>query len=106
MGAFLLFMEPSFGSGSNIIGSAAVQEALARRQQGGSSPALNQVSSAAPTSQPGMTPPSIPGGGGLPAPSPTGAPAPSAGLPEGSSEAQTIIKALSNRLSNLSKMGQ
>lgn len=99
-------MEPSsFGSGANIIGTDAVQAALARRQQGGSTPALNQTSQAAPTNQPNLNPPALPTGGqGMPSPS-GGAPASQMGLPTESPEAQTIIKALTNRLANLSKRG-
>lgn len=72
---------------------------------------LDQVGPGAPTAKPNMTAPSIPQGRGMPAPQPSGQmPSaqgmenPQAGLPQGSPEAQTIIKALSQRLSTISKL--
>ena len=96
---------PSFGSGGQITGGMdAVQAALSRRAQGGSQPALTQVSGSAPQAQPANMPsqgPTMPSGAPQMAqPSPT----PSMGLPTGSPEAETILKALSSRLATLNKL--
>lgn len=107
----LFYFMASFGSGSDVIGTQAVQAALARRQQGGSVPALNQQSAAAPTSQPNMVqpPPSAPTSSAIPqgmqqAPQTPPQPNVTPGLPQGSPEARIILDALSGRLKTINKL--
>ena len=104
-------MNPNFGSGSNILGDLGPLKQL-MAERGIDSSILNQVSGAAPTSKPNLAPSgNLPQGAGIPQPIPGGAPQPMAsqpapqGLPAGNPEAQTIVKALSARLSSLSKTG-
>lgn len=94
----------NFGSFGNVSPDAmsAIKEALARRQQGGSVPALNQQSGASPTQAPLQPEPQ----GAMPMPdtATVGAEAPTENLPAGvDDEAKLIISALKERLSALSK---
>lgn len=95
---------PQFGSGSNLLGdTSALQKLMA--ESGIPANALQQVSGAAPTAQPNMAPQQALGGPAPQGMAPAAQAAPSApqGLPSGSAEADTIIKALSSRLSSISK---
>lgn len=93
-------MEPNTGSfGAGQIDTSAVREAMARRQQGSSSPALGQTSA-----QPAQTPQlGQPSAQPSPQPSPGGSPQ---GGPEAMSpaESELIVKALSQRLSSISSV--
>ena len=95
-----------FGSFGNVSpeGMQAIRNAIARRQQGDQSPALNQQSAVSAT--PAPLPPQPQGGVGLPA-VPAATPTTSLTLPTGEqSEAVIIIKALGGRLKALSDMGR
>lgn len=97
-GGLLFFMENLGSFGSSIGMTPALQEAIARR--GNTGGATNAVSQSAPGFNPNLQP-----SGPISSPSP-GVPATSPqsqGLPIGSGEAELIVKALSNRLSALSK---
>lgn len=92
----------SFGAGVSPDAMQAIRDALARRQQGGGTPALNQQSGASPTASP--LPPQPQGGVEMPQePIPAGAEAPptTAGAPA-DEEARLIISALKERLKALS----
>jgi len=102
-------MEPQASSGSfgSVLGGgSALSRALASRQGGGQGVApLSQVSPSVSTGE-GM-PPAPPTGSGMPQGMPQSSGAPQTpGMPVGSSESELIIKALSNRLSSLSKIEQ
>lgn len=90
-----------FGTGSQLIDTQAVQEALQSRGRGQSTPQLSQVSGASPTSQ-AITQTPQPQGG-LPKPQNMG----TQGMPvqAGNPEAQLIIKALGDRLKTLGNLG-
>lgn len=96
-----------FGSGSPLLGGTdALTQAMQLRGAGAS--ALGQVGGGAPTAQPMPMPPT---GVGNPPPQGNmqGMPTPDAmqgGMPQGSSEAELIIKALSERLKHDSKIKQ
>lgn len=99
-------MEPSFGSGSALLGGTdALKEAMARRGQGVST--MAQAGGSAPTAQ-GM--PQAPQGSAMPQGAPGGLPPmpgnapPVPGMLNGSPEAELIINALSNRLKSDSKI--
>ena len=103
-------MQPSFGSGSPLLGGTSP---LAQVMAQGGSP-MNQQSPASAGFQPFMQPPTPPTSAGTPqisAPQPQGQPLPPemagvSGLPAETPESQLIIKALSERLRQLGKMGQ
>jgi len=88
------------GSFGNVAPDAmqAIQNALARRQQGGGVPALNQQSGASPTAAPL---PAEPQGGVSMPQGPVGSEA-VAGMPMVNPEAELIIKALASRLKTIS----
>jgi hypothetical protein len=95
---------PSFGSGSKQLGmTSAITAALQRRRMGDSVSPLSQVSGASPSSQQGA-PPIAPTTSAQPMNAPPQV-SPNA-QKVGQTEAQVILKAMSNRLENLSKMGQ
>ena len=88
-----------FGTGSPLLGGTdALQEAIARRQTGEAG-AISQVGGAAPTAQPMPMAPEM---GGMPPMAPE-APAPM-GLPQGPTDSEIILKALSARLQSDSKI--
>lgn len=95
----------NFGSfGSAIGGGSAISAALQRRRTGDSVSPLSQVSGAAPSfSGAAPMPPTPAPQGAMPTGAPTGAPTGGAG-PSPTSEAELIIKALSERLRSLSKV--
>lgn len=84
----------SFGTGLGPEASQAIQEAIDARAQGGQpTPALSQVTPASPQGQPPVTPDVT----GQP-PMPQASPKPP------SSEAEVILKAMSDRLKTISKV--
>lgn len=96
----------NFGSFGNVSPDAmqSIKDALARRQQGGSTPALNQQSGASPTQAP--LPPEPQGAMPQPETLTAGAEAPSENIQTSpqNDEAKLIIAALKERLSALSKV--
>lgn len=93
-----------FGQGSSLLGDgSAISEALQRRSSGAGAPVspLSQVSSAAPSFQ-GATPPQPGNTSAMPRQQSMTS---GTGMPPDSSEAQIIVKALRDRLGNLSKTG-
>ena len=99
-------MDPSFGSGSQLLGDTSALEA-AMAESGVPVSALNKVSGSAPTAQPNMAPAQLPQANApQPKPASAGAPAAPTGLPAGNPEAQMIVRALGSRLGGLTKMGQ
>lgn len=106
----------NFGSGSELLGGAnAAINAAIQRRQGGTGGAMEQVSPMAPSASPQMTStpptasaralPQVPSAQAMPqTPSAQTVPSQGAGLPVGNPEAETILKALTQRLSTISKL--
>lgn len=97
-----------FGSGSPLLGgTSALNEAIARRATGEAG-AMSAVGGAAPTAQPMPIAPqgsSMPPTGDMSMPSTMGAaPMPGQPLPQGTSDSEIILQALSNRLKSDSKI--
>lgn len=91
--------------GSAIGGGDPIQEAMSRRGMGVG--VTQQVSPASPNFDQQATP--VSGVGQAPSPVPQGTPlstGTSQGLPPGSFEAETIVKALDSRLKTLSKIDE
>jgi hypothetical protein len=108
-------MDPqaSFGNASPLLGGQSpLQTVMAQRGAGQS--VLNQVTPNSPNFNPMTQPASPPTGSAMPpqagAPVPTPVPTPtmpqSTGMPVPDSESQLIIRALSQRLKDLTKLGQ
>jgi hypothetical protein len=98
-------MEPQFGSGSALLGgTSAIQEAMKRR--GVDASVLNQVSPASGMPGANVLPTSAPAPLGNMAQMPPQGQDQGQGLPTGSSEAELIIKALAQRLKDLTKLGK
>lgn len=95
--------EMQFGSGSPLLGGTSdLQEAMARR--GVDASILNQVGGASPIAQPM---PQAPMGQSMPptgAPTPVGTPTMGQPLPQGQTDSEIILNALSARLKSDSKI--
>jgi hypothetical protein len=101
---FFIEMENTGSFGSAIGGGSAIAEAMSRRGMGGG--ATNQVSPASATFDPSTQPSPQATNSVAATPAAGGGSTPSAGVPAGSFEAETIIKALDSRLKSLSKIDE
>lgn len=98
-------MQPSFGSGSPLLGGnagSALAQVMAQQAQGGAGQ-TQQVTPAAPTFDPSAQPPTPPTGG-APNMAPSGGkPQTDSTMPFDSAEAKMIIQYLGNRLKSGAK---